>query len=89
MTVATHVGLTAAALVLLEGGAHAQQIRLGSVYGSLDYVHWSVKAAPLSVPLVSTGPESVFNGFLLNSSDVLSYRWVDGAEEETIPVAQP
>ena len=63
MTIATHVGLAVAALVLLEGGAHAQQIRLGSVYGSLDYVHWSVKAAPRSVPLVSTGPESVFNGF--------------------------
>lgn len=73
MTLTTHVWLATTTLVLLRAGAHAQEVRLGSLYGSVDYLLWSVKAAPLSVPLVSTGPESVFNGFLLNSSARILY----------------
>src|SRR4051812_3231078 len=73
MTLATQCWLGATALVLLGTGAHAQEVRLGSLYGSVDYLLWSVKGTPLSVPLVSTGPESIYNGFLLNSSATILY----------------
>ena len=43
------------------------------LYGGVDYLLWSVKGAPLSVPLVTTGPSSNKNGFLLNSKTTVLY----------------
>jgi len=40
-------------------------------YGGAEYLLWSVKGAPLSVPLVSTGPDK--EGFLLNSNATILY----------------
>lgn len=42
-------------------------------YGGAEYLLWSVKGAPLSVPLVSTGPVSNKEGFLVNSSTTILY----------------
>lgn len=42
-------------------------------YGDLDYVLWWVKGAPLSVPLVSTGPESSREGILNSSASTILY----------------
>jgi hypothetical protein len=36
-------------------------------------LHWWVKGAPLSVPLVSTGPDSNEEGFLVNSASTILY----------------
>src|SRR5689334_3548022 len=73
MRLQTRACLAATALMLLGSGARAQEVRPGFLYGSIDYLLWSVKGAPLSVPLVSTGPESVYKGFLLNSSAAILY----------------
>jgi len=42
-------------------------------YGGIEYLHWWVKGAPLSVPLVSTGPDSNEEGFLVNSASTILY----------------
>ena len=42
-------------------------------YGGVEYLYWSVKDAPLSVPLISTGPVSNKEGFLINSSSTILY----------------
>ena len=68
---ASSTGLAiSAALLCAVSPAAAQEVR---VYGDLDYLLWWVKGAPLSVPLVSTGPESNFNRFLFNSKTTILY----------------
>jgi hypothetical protein len=44
-------------------------------YGGLEYLHWWVKGAPLSVPLLSTGPdqEPIDGGFLRSSEAKVIY----------------
>jgi hypothetical protein len=42
---------------------------MSRVYGGVEYLGWWVKGAPLSVPLVSTGPISTTHHGWLNSSD--------------------
>jgi outer membrane immunogenic protein len=42
-------------------------------YGGAEYLLWSLKGAPLSVPLVSSGPESNKEGFLVNSNTTILY----------------
>jgi hypothetical protein len=44
-----------------------------SAYGGIEYLLWWVKDAPLSVPLVSTGPSSNDEGFLINSDSTILY----------------
>ena len=46
---------------------------LSRLYGGVEYMHWWVKDAPLSVPLVSTGPEANKEGFLINSGTTILY----------------
>jgi hypothetical protein len=43
------------------------------LYGGIEYLHWWVKNAPLSVPLVSTGPVANKEGFLINSNSTILY----------------
>jgi len=43
------------------------------LYGGIEYLHWWVKGAPLSVPLVSTGPVANKEGFLINSNTTILY----------------
>src|SRR5215472_17128514 len=43
------------------------------LYVGIDYLHWWVKNAPLSVPLVSTGPEANKEGFLVNPNSLILY----------------
>lgn len=43
------------------------------LYGGAEYLHWWVKDAPLSVPLVSTGPDQNKEGFLINSNSTILY----------------
>ena len=43
------------------------------LYVGIDYLHWWVKDAPLSVPLGSTGPVSNKEGFLINSNSMILY----------------
>lgn len=69
--------------LLLQAVSHAaaaQDVRLSApaapgigVYGSVDYLNWSVKDAPLRIPLISTGPAANLNGDLLNSNSVILY----------------
>jgi hypothetical protein len=42
-------------------------------YGGIEYLYWWVKGAPLSVPLVSTGPDTNEEGFLVNSASTILY----------------
>src|SRR5439155_548618 len=43
-------------------------------YGGLEYLYWWLKPAPLSVPLVSTGPISTtHHGWLINSDATILY----------------
>jgi hypothetical protein len=42
---------------------------MSRIYGGVEYLGWWVKGAPLSVPLVSTGPISTTHHGWLNSSD--------------------
>ena len=46
---------------------------LSRLYGGIEYLHWWVKDAPLSVPLVSSGPEANKEGFLINSGTTILY----------------
>lgn len=46
---------------------------LSRVYGGIEYLHWWVKDAPFSAPLVSTGPPSNDEGFLVNSGTTILY----------------
>jgi hypothetical protein len=58
------------------GGVYAQNVPTAStsrIYVGIDYLHWWVKGAPLSVPLVSTGPEANNEGFLTNSNSKILY----------------
>lgn len=48
-------------------------VHLSRLYGGIEYLHWWVKDAPLSVPLVSTGPEMNKEGFLINSNSTILY----------------
>jgi hypothetical protein len=43
------------------------------LYGGVEYLLWWVKGAPLSVPLVSTGPAANDEGFLVNSDTTILY----------------
>ena len=51
----------------------APTISVSRFYGGIEYLHWWVKGAPLSVPLVSTGPEMNKEGFLINSNSTILY----------------
>ena len=42
-------------------------------YGGVEYLYWSFKDAPLRVPLISTGPVSNKEGFLINSGSTILY----------------
>ena len=42
-------------------------------YGGVEYLFWWVKGAPLSAPLVSTGPDANEEGFLVNSDSTILY----------------
>jgi hypothetical protein len=42
-------------------------------YGDVEYLLWWVRGAPLSVPLVSTGPAANDEGFLVNSATTILY----------------
>src|SRR5215472_2320912 len=42
-------------------------------YGGVEYLLWWVKGAPLSAPLVSTGPAANDEGFLVNSDTTILY----------------
>ena len=42
-------------------------------YGAVEYLYWWVKAAPLSVPLISSGPSENKEGFLINSGSTVLY----------------
>ena len=44
-------------------------------YGGIEYLHWWVKGAPLSVPLLSTGPdaEPIESGFLRSPQAIILY----------------
>ncbi len=61
--------------------ARAQEVRVSDadppvvqrIYGDLDYLLWWVKGAPLSVPLISTGPNANSQGFLINSNTTILY----------------
>ena len=57
--------------------AGAQDVRLdpaaARLYGSADYLLWWMKGAPLSVPLVSTGPAANNEGFIFNSNTTILY----------------
>ena len=64
--------LTATAAVA-SSPVHAQAGVSTRLYGSVDYLLWWMKGAPLSVPLVSSGPAANFNGFLLNSNTNILY----------------
>ncbi len=44
-----------------------------SLYGDFEYLLWWVKGAPLSAPLVSTGPAANDEGFLVNSQSRVLY----------------
>jgi hypothetical protein len=43
------------------------------LYGGVEYLLWWVKGAPLSAPLVSTGPSANDEGFLVNSDSTILY----------------
>ena len=43
------------------------------LYGGVDYLYWWVKNAPLSVPLISTGPVANHEGFLVNANTTILY----------------
>ena len=43
------------------------------IYGGVDYLYWWVKNAPLSVPLISTGPVANHEGFLVNANTAILY----------------
>ncbi len=51
----------------------APAVSISRFYGGIEYLHWWVKAAPLSVPLVSTGPQQNKEGFLVNSNTTILY----------------
>ncbi len=76
----------AVAIVAISAGARAQTapaaqdqtaaapaVQISRFYGGVDYLHWWVKDAPLSVPLVSTGPVANKEGFLINSNSTILY----------------
>src|SRR5262249_47791434 len=48
-------------------------LQLSRLYGGVEYLHWWLKDAPVSVPLVSTGPEANKEGFLINSGSTILY----------------
>lgn len=43
------------------------------LYGSAEYLFWWVKSAPLSVPIVTTGPVDIKEGILVNSTATILY----------------
>lgn len=49
------------------------KVSISRLYGGVEYLHWWVKDAPLSVPLISTGPEANKEGFLINSNTTILY----------------
>ena len=53
--------------------AVAPTVQISRFYGGVEYLHWWVRDAPLSVPLVSTGPEENKEGFLINSGTTILY----------------
>lgn len=68
------------ALVLAAVPARAQDanVTLGlpttRLYGGVDYLLWRLQGAPLSVPLISTGPiSSTHHGFLTSSDTTILY----------------
>jgi hypothetical protein len=68
---------TAAPMVQSQAGTDATAVQPASpwsrFYGGIEYLHWWVKDAPLSVPLVSTGPDANKEGFLINSNSRILY----------------
>lgn len=49
------------------------QTPVSRFYGGVEYLFWWVKGAPLSAPLVSTGPDTNEEGFLVNSDSTVLY----------------
>jgi hypothetical protein len=51
------------------------QVPMHRLYGGIEYLHWWVKGAPLSVPLLTTGPdvEPIEGGFIKNSDVTILY----------------
>jgi hypothetical protein len=60
-----------------QGAADAAAVAAAApssrLYIGIEYLHWWAKGAPLSVPLVSTGPEMNKEGFLINSNTTILY----------------
>lgn len=65
------------ALGLGTADAQPQTAAAGSsvrVYGGIEYLHWRLQDAPLSVPLISTGPVgSTHHGFLTSPDATILY----------------
>ncbi len=63
----------------LAAAAHSPFDQVGQLpdnhrfYGGLDYLLWWVKGAPLSAPLVTTGPESSREGILNSNQTTILY----------------
>ena len=54
--------------------ADGPAVALPRIYGGVDYLLWWVKGAPLSVPLVSTGPiETTHHGWLSSPDSTILY----------------
>ncbi|GAC1344614.1 MAG: BBP7 family outer membrane beta-barrel protein [Acetobacteraceae bacterium] len=70
-----------ACLLTIPGILLAQEVRIAAesaswtsrLYGSVEYLQWWTKAAPLGIPLVSTGPVTNDEGFLLNGNTTILY----------------
>lgn len=56
-----------------DATAVAPPVSASRWYGGIEYLHWWVKDAPLSVPLVSTGPVMNKEGFLINPNTTILY----------------
>jgi hypothetical protein len=52
-----------------------RQTPMQRLYGGFEYLHWWVKGAPLSVPLLTTGPdvEPIEGGFIKSSEVTILY----------------
>ncbi len=58
---------------LVSEAAGTCQTSVSRFYGGIESLFWWVKGAPLSAPLVSTGPDANEEGFLVNSDSTILY----------------
>ncbi len=58
---------------LASEASESCQANASRFYGGVEYLLWWVKGAPLSAPLVSTGPAENDEGFLVNSNTTIVY----------------